>query len=308
MLPGRGRVPSDACKEGRVMTKRVFWTIGVVGCAIGGLSLVAPSVAVSGGKKPHHSSSAWTEVVEHAEWQARAGLQAVALGKKLLVMGGRGPFNPVFGTELFNDVWSSSDLGQSWQKISDAEWPARGYFQALRRGRFSLRPRRSELRRPPEPGLPVLSRQSPGRPVPALHPQLHLLQRRVEERRRRELDPGDPVRRLGGPRRAERGRLQGTVLRLRRQPGRRRLHRRPGATSCSTTSGRRRTGRAGPRSLRAPRGRPAPAGWRSSTGAISTSSGASAGSPAAGPRGACPSGTSTSTTCGARATARAGSS
>jgi hypothetical protein len=118
------------------MTKRVFWTVAVVGCAIGGLSLVAPSVAVSGGKKPHHSSSAWNEVVEHAEWQARAGLQAVALGKKLLVMGGRGPFNPVFGTELFNDVWSSSDLGQSWQKISDAEWPARGYFQALRRGRF----------------------------------------------------------------------------------------------------------------------------------------------------------------------------
>ena len=73
--------------------------------------------------------------MEHAEWQGRAGLQAVALGQELLVMGGRGPFNPLFGTELFNDVWSSSDQGRSWQKISDAEWSARGYFQALRRGR-----------------------------------------------------------------------------------------------------------------------------------------------------------------------------
>jgi len=118
------------------MRRRVSCPAGTLGLAVAGLLLLAPPLALAGGKKkPHPPKSAWSEVVEHAEWSPRAGLQAVALGRKLLVMGGRGPFNPAFGTELFNDVWSSEDLGRSWQKISDAEWPARGYFQALRRGR-----------------------------------------------------------------------------------------------------------------------------------------------------------------------------
>ena len=117
------------------MKQRAFWTAGLIGSAVVALLLAVPSAAVSGGKeKPSRHRSAWKTVVEHAEWEGRAGLQAVALGHELLVMGGRGPFSP-FGTQIFQDVWSSSDLGQSWRKVSDpAEWPARSYFQALRRG------------------------------------------------------------------------------------------------------------------------------------------------------------------------------
>ncbi len=118
------------------MKNSILRILAATGVAVIGLSLAVSPVAASGGKnKPHHRWSAWTEVAEHAEWQGRAGLQAVELGRELLVMGGRGPFDPFFGTVLYNDVWSSSDLGKSWSKISDAEWAARGYFQALRRGR-----------------------------------------------------------------------------------------------------------------------------------------------------------------------------
>jgi len=118
------------------MKNRALWIVGALGCAVVALSLATPPPAVAGGKKKHHHRrSAWDRVVKSAAWEARAGLQAIELGRELLVMGGRGPFDPTSGAELFNDVWSSSDLGRSWEKISDAEWAARGYFQLLRRGR-----------------------------------------------------------------------------------------------------------------------------------------------------------------------------
>ncbi|MDH4063635.1 MAG: hypothetical protein OEW19_04490, partial [Acidobacteriota bacterium] len=129
------------------------------------LLVTVPVPALSGAKgTPHHRWSAWTEVVGYAEWQARAGLQAVALGQRFLVMGGRGPFDPVSGTELFNDVWSSADLGRSWQKISDAEWPARGYFQALQRGRqvYVLGGQNFDV--VPNPDFPVCPGNPPGFP------------------------------------------------------------------------------------------------------------------------------------------------
>jgi hypothetical protein len=101
-------------------------------------SPAAPPERASAG---HGSSclpgAAWSPVTRSAEWEGRAGLQAIELGKDLFVMGGRGPFNP-FQTTIYRDVWKSSDGGESWGKVSDpAEWPARAYFQAVRhRGRI----------------------------------------------------------------------------------------------------------------------------------------------------------------------------
>jgi hypothetical protein len=109
------------------------WVVGVV------VSVAGAFPAEAGDGKGHGRpacGSAWTEVVKNAEWEGRAGLQAIDLGRELFVMGGRGAFNP-FGTTLFNDVWRSRDGGASWDQVSDAEWPARGYFQAVRhRGRI----------------------------------------------------------------------------------------------------------------------------------------------------------------------------
>jgi len=81
--------------------------------------------------------AAWSPVTRNAEWEGRAGLQAIDLGKDLFVMGGRGAFNPI-QTTIYQDVWKSGDHGESWEKVSGpAEWPARAYFQAVRhRGRI----------------------------------------------------------------------------------------------------------------------------------------------------------------------------
>ena len=111
--------------------------------AVTAIMLAAVSADPSYAVTPHGSSagrnasfstgSGWTRVVERAEWSARAGLQAVEFEGNLYVMGGRGPFSP-FNTMLYGDVYRSSDLGESWQIASDAAWPARAYFQAVRLG------------------------------------------------------------------------------------------------------------------------------------------------------------------------------
>ena len=58
-------------------------------------------------------------------------------------MGGRTPIDPnqvpVFGaSEIWADLWRSSNQGATWDQIvaNDAEnhWPARAYFQAVRKG------------------------------------------------------------------------------------------------------------------------------------------------------------------------------
>jgi hypothetical protein len=109
------------------------WVVGVGGIVAGAFPAEAGDARRLGPSGPR---SAWTEVVKHAEWEGRAGLQAIDLGRDLFVMGGRGAFNPV-QTTIYRDVWKSRDGGRSWEKISDPEWPARAYFQAVRhRGRI----------------------------------------------------------------------------------------------------------------------------------------------------------------------------
>ena len=96
-----------------------------------------PERATTGHGNACLPGAAWSPITRSAEWEGRAGLQAIALGKDLFVMGGRGAFNP-FRTTIYQDVWRSGDRGESWERVSDpAEWPARAYFQALRhRGRI----------------------------------------------------------------------------------------------------------------------------------------------------------------------------
>ena len=83
----------------------------------------------------------WTEVNDSADWSARAGLQAVSINDAFYIMGGRTPkppsFPPIQGDSyIWNDVWKSTDFGESWTMIHDNDtsanyWPARGYFQAV---------------------------------------------------------------------------------------------------------------------------------------------------------------------------------
>ncbi len=118
------------------MRNRTFSAVLGLGlaAAVLGPSLAAPTQTIVADQvSPFSTRSAWTRVVEQAEWAARAGLQAVELAGEFFVMGGRGPFNP-FGAVLYGDVWRSSDRGASWQQASPAAWPARAYFQAVRRG------------------------------------------------------------------------------------------------------------------------------------------------------------------------------
>jgi hypothetical protein len=90
----------------------------------------------------------WSILYDGPGWAPRAGLQAVELRNRLYVMGGRTPnpmpFDP-FGSILWDDVWESRDLGRTWRPIAegpvanpddpDPIWAARGYFQAVTKGR-----------------------------------------------------------------------------------------------------------------------------------------------------------------------------
>lgn len=67
----------------------------------------------------------WTNVrptvpFDPTMWAPRAGLQALELRNDLYVMGGRGPFSFETETVLFGDVWKSTDVGATWQKV--AQW------------------------------------------------------------------------------------------------------------------------------------------------------------------------------------------
>jgi hypothetical protein len=106
-----------------------------LGAAMVGPALAAPQHGAPASQRSSPAErSAWTRVVERAAWEGRAGLQAAELGGELFVMGGRGPFSP-FGTVIHADVWRSSDLGETWHEVSNPAWPARAYFQVVRRGR-----------------------------------------------------------------------------------------------------------------------------------------------------------------------------
>lgn len=78
-------------------------------------------------------------------WAPRAGLQAVELRNELYVMGGRGPFSFESETQLFGDVWKSSDAGATWTRTTQWQegqnesemWQPRAYFGAVtHRGRM----------------------------------------------------------------------------------------------------------------------------------------------------------------------------
>ena len=108
---------------------------------IAALALLAVLAVVPAAMADGFSPSlSWTKVHgdDPSGWTGRAGLQAVQLRGDFYVMGGRTPepseFNP-FGSVLWNDVWKSKDLGRSWKKLGTAPWDARGYFQAVTKGR-----------------------------------------------------------------------------------------------------------------------------------------------------------------------------
>jgi hypothetical protein len=79
----------------------------------------------------------WTQVVADAPWSDRAGLRAVELGGRLLVMGGRTPnASSIPGDSTIHaDVWASDDGGATWTQLVVGDepgmWPARAYFQAV---------------------------------------------------------------------------------------------------------------------------------------------------------------------------------
>ena len=91
------------------------------------------------------ASYEWTLINGEARWSPRAGLQVVSLRNNFYLMGGRTPrppsFPPIPGdSDIWGDVWTSSDKGASWQKILETDdqqhWPARAYFQAVTKGNY----------------------------------------------------------------------------------------------------------------------------------------------------------------------------
>ncbi|MGB5401449.1 MAG: hypothetical protein WBO71_14650, partial [Thermoanaerobaculia bacterium] len=75
-------------------------------------------------------------------WSPRAGLQVVKLRNTFYLMGGRTPnppsFPPIPGDSIiWGDVWKSRNLGRTWGRILDTDspghWPARAYFQVVKK-------------------------------------------------------------------------------------------------------------------------------------------------------------------------------
>ncbi len=114
------------------------------------LATTACGWALAGSGAVNISSYSWTNVrptipADPTMWAPRAGLQAVELRNDLYVMGGRGPFSFESETQIFGDIWKSTDLGMTWSKTADWQeaqdpesmWPPRAYFGAVtHRGRM----------------------------------------------------------------------------------------------------------------------------------------------------------------------------
>jgi len=87
----------------------------------------------------------WFLIQGSAPWEIRAGLQVLQQGRDLYLMGGRTSrppsYPPIPGdSDIWGDVWKSRDGGKSWEKILDTKteghWPARAYFEAVKKGRY----------------------------------------------------------------------------------------------------------------------------------------------------------------------------
>lgn len=87
----------------------------------------------------------WKEVNKSAEWEARAGLQALNHMGDFYIFGGRTPVNPLIinvpgASTIWGDVWKSKNYGKSWKKILETDdnthWPARAYFQAVSKEKY----------------------------------------------------------------------------------------------------------------------------------------------------------------------------
>ena len=129
----------------RAITRLAIWPIAAIAAllVVGSASASSPSIVTK-----IFNGFTWNEVYDGSKqsgmpgWTGRAGLQAVELRNRLYVMGGRTPdpkppFNP-FGSTLWNDVWESRDLGLTWTQLAPEGpnmWDARGYFQAVTKGR-----------------------------------------------------------------------------------------------------------------------------------------------------------------------------
>ncbi len=106
---------------------------------------VAPQAALGGETaKKDTTGGDWKLVKKKAPWEARAGLQAVTLGGKMYVLGGRVPNPPATppipgDSRLLNDVWRTDNGGRGWKKVAATSpgkrWAPRAYFAAVTKGR-----------------------------------------------------------------------------------------------------------------------------------------------------------------------------
>jgi hypothetical protein len=114
------------------------------------LALTGGSLSYAGERAVDISSYSWNNVrptvpFDSTMWAPRAGLQAVELRNDLYIMGGRGPFSITAETQLFGDVWKSSDAGETWNRTAlwqegqddQQMWSPRAYFGSVtHRGRM----------------------------------------------------------------------------------------------------------------------------------------------------------------------------
>ena len=149
------------------MSRRRVLAVATSLIALGGIS------APAGAAPPGHADkdATWTQVLANApasegRWSARAGLQAVTLGRKVFVLGGRVPNEPppppipaIPGdSTLLNDVWSSTDQGTTWKaETTAAGWDPRAYFAAVTKGRYMYVIGGQDFQVRPNPCPPVQS-------------------------------------------------------------------------------------------------------------------------------------------------------
>ncbi|NNC84459.1 MAG: T9SS type A sorting domain-containing protein [Bacteroidia bacterium] len=107
------------------------------------LLLITSGDLFAQGQGNGNSNASWNTIINQAPWAARAGLQVVELNNEFILMGGRTPLNPAVAgfpgaSIIWNDVWKSSDYGQTWLPIvapnTPGHWPERAYFQAVKKG------------------------------------------------------------------------------------------------------------------------------------------------------------------------------